>query len=239
MCIRCYLCPCLRRPVLSVQTAHCQANWVNKWDKKNKWIRRWMFPSWRHRGLIWANKRPHQAWPLTENGGSMAGKAMQSLVNCSQTQISHQPLFSLQIKGDGGEEKKKRREGLTADAWKNRVGLYCCLFSASSHQLGDNLSGSHLKMSCCLLSFQSIDEHYHRSVMAGGLIRGKNPSGGTKLTSLTLFPVASVPLFLDLAPDLWGGGLWVIARALPVPAGLWFVAEGSQLQPSCHFVQVG
>lgn len=70
--------------------------------------------------------------------------------------------------------------------------------------------------------------------------------------SLRPFPSClSSTVSLELAPDLcgvcmcvwvgWGvgGGLWVIARALPAPAVIWFVAEGSQLQPSHHFVQDG
>lgn len=84
-----------------------------------------------------------------------------------------------------------------------------------------------------------MDDHYHCGEMAGGgADERKNQSRWTKLVS-NPFALACLALSLELAPDLWGGGLWVIARALPAPAVIWFVAEGSQLQPSHHFVQDG
>lgn len=72
----------------------------------------------------------------------------------------------------------------------------------------------------------------------GGADERINHSRWTKLVS-NPFPLACLLLSLELALDLWGGGLWVIGRALPAPAVIWFVAEGSQLQPSHHFVQDG
>lgn len=166
-----------------------------------------MFPSWRHRGLIWANKRLHQAWPLAEDGGSMAEKPMQSKVNCSQTQRSHQLLFSFQKKGDGREIEKRDRSGWrkVTESWclKKRVGLYHGLFRAPSHRFSDNLRRSPFKMSRCLLSLQSMVEHYGCGETEGwgGADERKKHSRWTKLVS-NPFPLACLPVSLDLVPDL-------------------------------------
>lgn len=171
----------------------------------------------------------------------MAEKRMQSQVNCSRTQRSHQLLFSLQKESDGEDEKRRDSGREERGNWRLILKqsrslsspLQCFIPSAQWWSEWEPLKNE------LLFVIPSIDGWALSLCWNGrGADERKNHSGWTKLIS-NHFPVACVPLSQDLAPDLWGGGLWVIARALPAPAVLWFVAEGSQLQPSRHFVQDG
>lgn len=87
-------------------------------------------------------------------------------------------------------------------------------FSAPSDQINANLKRSHLRRNCCFVYLQHYDEHYIGGKMAGKLMRGKNTV--TKLVSNPFTPPCH-QVSLELATDLWGGGLWIIARALPAP----------------------
>lgn len=90
-----------------------------------------------------------------------------------------------------------------------------------SHHLATNLKGSHSRRSCC--SFipaingrplpRWANERQHCSIWA----------------ELVLNPLSNPPLSSELSPEPCSGGLWVIARALPAPAAIWFVAEGQPI----------
>lgn len=130
---------------------------INGTRTANEWMRRWMFPSRRHRGLIWANKGSHQAWPPCWEWRVEGARAISSQL---VTSLKISPAFCLRAERRWREwqsenKRLKRERRMLSDSWCFKTGKVTITMrpiGTMSHHLTTNLKGSHSRMSCCFFN---------------------------------------------------------------------------------------